>query len=43
MYYLVTINTGAGIERRTVIGDINAFVDRAYEDGALGVTILVRQ
>lgn len=41
MRYLVTVNTGDSVQRHTVIGDITAFVDRAYDDGALGVTILV--
>lgn len=41
MIYQIAINDGNGITRRTVIGDIAKFINRAYDDGALGVTLIL--
>ena len=41
--YTVTARTAAGARSYTAIGDAGALIDAAYDDGAMGVTIMVRQ
>lgn len=43
MSYIVTIRKSLTVECHTVIGNVGEFVDRAYDGGALGVTIVVRK
>lgn len=40
MRYRITIQTAAGIETRTAIGNRDALMDAAYDNGALGVTVI---
>jgi hypothetical protein len=42
MSYLITIRTAAGARTYTAIGNLAALLDAAYDEGALGVTAMVR-
>lgn len=41
--YVITTRTAAGVRSYTAIGDAGALADAAYDAGALGVTLMVRQ
>ncbi|WP_277346671.1 MULTISPECIES: hypothetical protein [Janthinobacterium] len=42
MSYIITIRTADGVRSYPAIGDLGALQDAAYDDGALGVTAMVR-
>jgi hypothetical protein len=40
MTFRITARTSAGSTTYTAIGDRDALIDAAYDDGALGVTVM---
>ena len=42
MSYIITIRTAEGMHSYHAIGDLGALQDAAYDNGALGVTAMVR-
>lgn len=42
MSYIITIRTAEGMHCYPAIGDLGALQDAAYDNGALGVTAMVR-
>ena len=42
MSWLITIRTADGVRSYPAIGDLGALQDAAYDNGALGVTAMVR-
>jgi hypothetical protein len=40
--YIITIRTAEGMHSYPAIGDLGALQDAAYDNGALGVTAMVR-
>ncbi|PKV43625.1 hypothetical protein CLU92_0940 [Janthinobacterium sp. 61] len=42
MSYIITIRTAEGMHSYPAIGDLGALQDAAYDNGALGVTAMVR-
>jgi hypothetical protein len=43
MSYIITIRTASTVHSFAAIGNLGALIDAAYDDGALGVTAMVRQ
>ncbi|WP_426070219.1 hypothetical protein [Janthinobacterium sp. DSP2-3-3] len=43
MSYIITIRTADGVHSYPAIGDLGALQNAAYDDGALGVTAMVRK
>ena len=42
MSYIITIRTATAVHSFAAIGNLAALIDAAYDDGALGVTAMVR-
>lgn len=42
MTYIITIRTANTVHSFAAIGNLAALIDAAYDDGALGVTAMVR-